>query len=98
MFDGYENRAMTSGIGNKNNEKKNEKKDEKRDGVPSSGKCPNCGALLYYASRLVSVRGTFEDVDYCSGGCGFTEKPGARDAAKLEEISREVSKPRTVAE
>lgn len=72
MFNEYENRAMNSGPSNK-------------DGLPSSGKCPKCGAPLYYASRLVSVHGAFENVDFCSGGCGFKETPGARDVKDIED-------------
>jgi hypothetical protein len=67
-----------------------EAKPERKSGHPSplAGKCPKCKAPLYYASRIVSREGVFEEVDYCSGGCGFkrpaedSEKPSDKESAE----------------
>lgn len=51
-----------------------------RDGHPSgTAKCPKCGKPLYYASRLATRDGEEQNVEYCSGGCGFT-RPVVNDA------------------
>jgi hypothetical protein len=60
--------------------------EKRKSGFPSipAGECPKCKAPLYYASRLVSSAGVFENVDYCSAGCGFTRPAAAEEKPEVQ--------------